>query len=150
MTFESKVAIILALLAVAIAAGSYWKVQTGRARAVKSGSLVDLNRLQATKNGKPVQKFGAKATLLQFSTEVCSICAQTSKYFGQLEKKHSGLLHIEVDVTHRMDLAAHFNVLQTPTTLLLDQDGKVRARIGGAPKPQTLLAELEKLNVSNT
>ncbi len=149
MTLEAKMAIIMALLAVAVAAGSYWKAQTGRARAVKSGALVDLERLQATKAGKPVKKFGKRATLLQFSTEVCSICVATSKYFKQLEQKHPDLLHIEVDVTHRMDLAAHFKVLQTPTTLILDHNGRVTARIGGAPKPQTLFTELEKLNVTN-
>ena len=44
--------------------------------------------------------------------------------------------HVEVDLTQRADLADRFRVTQTPTTLLLDADGTVRARIGGAPAPR--------------
>jgi hypothetical protein len=46
-----------------------------------------------------------------------------------------------------MDLAAHFNVMQTPTTLILDPNGKVQARIGGAPKLNVIQQELEKLEI---
>ena len=46
-----------------------------------------------------------------------------------------------------MDLAAHFNVMQTPTTLVLDRTGKVQARIGGAPKLNVIQQELAKLEI---
>jgi thioredoxin-related protein len=46
-----------------------------------------------------------------------------------------------------MELAAHFNVMQTPTTLILDPTGKVQARIGGAPKTNVIQQELEKLEI---
>lgn len=147
MSFEFKLTLIAALIGFATIAGLYWKAQTGRAKLVKSGELVDLNKLQATKDGKPVTKFGRKATVLQFSTEVCSQCKQTARLFGEVEKQHQDLLHIEVDVTNRLDLAAHFKVLQTPTTLVLDGSGRVKARIGGAPKPATLQVELAKLEI---
>ena len=147
MPLEVKLALIAALVGVAILAGLYWKAQTGRAKLVKSGELVDLVKLQAIKNGQPVTKFGRKATLLQFSTEVCSQCKQTARLFSEVEKQHRDLLHIEVDVTNRLDLAAHFKVLQTPTTLVLDASGRVKARIGGAPKPATIQAELAKLEI---
>jgi thiol-disulfide isomerase/thioredoxin len=147
MPLEVKLALIAALVGVAILAGLYWKAQTGRAKLVKSGELVDLVKLQAIKNGQPVTKFGRKATLLQFSTEVCSQCKQTARLFSEVEKQHRDLLHIEVDVTNRLDLAAHFKVLQTPTTLVLDASGRVKARIGGAPKPATIKAELAKLEI---
>ena len=147
MSFEIKLALIAALIGVASLAGIYWKAQTGRAKLVKSGELVDLEKLQATKNGKAVTKFGKKATLLQFSTEVCSQCKQTARLLSEVEKQHEDLLHIEVDVTNRLDLAAHFKVLQTPTTLVLDSSGRVKARIGGAPKPLTVKAELAKLEI---
>jgi thiol-disulfide isomerase/thioredoxin len=147
MPLEVKLALIAALVGVAIIAGLYWKAQTGRAKLVKSGELVDLVKLQAIKNGQPVTKFGRKATLLQFSTEVCSQCKQTARLFSEVEKQHRDLLHIEVDVTNRLDLAAHFKVLQTPTTLVLDASGRVKARIGGAPKPATIKAELAKLEI---
>ncbi len=147
MPLELKLALIAALIGFALLAGIYWKAQTGRAKLVKSGELVDLTKLQASKDGKPVTKFGRKATVLQFSTEVCSQCKQTARLLGEVEKQHKDLLHIEVDVTNRLDLAAHFKVLQTPTTLVLDGSGRVKARIGGAPKPATVTAELAKLEI---
>jgi thiol-disulfide isomerase/thioredoxin len=144
---DFRIAIIGALVLVALTAGFWWRARTGRAKLVRSGELVDLGKLKATRSGKPVTSFGKKATLLQFSTEVCSICVQTAKYFGELESKHPDLSHIEVDLTDRMNLAAHFNVMQTPTTLILDKSGRVQARIGGAPKPNVIQQELEKLEI---
>jgi hypothetical protein len=37
--------------------------------------------------------------------------------------------------------------MQTPTTLILDRNGKVQARIGGAPKANVIAQELEKLEI---
>lgn len=147
MPFELRVALIATLVAFASVAGAIWRVNTGRAKRVKSGEQVDLQKLAAIKDGKPVTRFGRKATLLQFSTEVCSQCTQTARVLGELEGKTSNLLHVEVDVTNRLDLAAHFKVLQTPTTLVLDGFGRVRARIGGAPKPNVIQEELRKLEI---
>jgi hypothetical protein len=53
--------------------------------------------------------------------------------------------HIEIDVADRPDLAAKFNVLQTPTTLILDARGAVRARIGGAVRRDVVEAELHRM-----
>lgn len=142
---DNRLAIIGLLVALALAAGFWWKARTGRAKLVRTGELVDLGKLKATKSGKPVTAFGKKATLLQFSTEVCSICVATARLFKDLEKQTPGLKHIEVDITDRMDLAAHFSVMQTPTTLILDKHGMVKARIGGAPRQNVIAAELAKL-----
>lgn len=146
MNLENRLIIILVLLAFAATVGLIWKSQSGRAHRVRSGEQVDLKRLGAEKAGKPVVKFGKKATLLQFSTEMCSVCVQTSRVLGELEKQTPGLVHIEVDVTNRLDLASHFKVLQTPTTLILDNTGRVISRISGAPKPTQLNQLLENLN----
>jgi thiol-disulfide isomerase/thioredoxin len=147
MPFDSKLAIFAALVALSVASGLIWKARTGRANLVKSGELVDLSKLAASKNGTSVSKFGRKATFVQFSTEVCSQCRQTARLLENVEAKHKGVLHIEVDVTNRLDLAAHFKVLQTPTTLVLDASGRVTSRIGGAPKFNVINQELEKLEV---
>jgi thioredoxin-related protein len=48
-------------------------------------------------------------------------------------------------VTHRPELAARYRVLQTPTTLILDRDGAVRARIGGAVRRDLVIAELDRV-----
>jgi thiol-disulfide isomerase/thioredoxin len=142
---DNRIALIGVLVAFGLAAGFWWKARTGRANLVRSGELVDLAKLKAVRAGKPVQAFGKTATLLQFSTEVCSICVATSRLFKELEKTTPGLKHIEVDITHRMDLAAHFSIMQTPTTLILDKHGMVKARIGGAPRQNVINEEIKKL-----
>lgn len=142
---DNRIALISVLVAFGLAAGFWWKARTGRAKLVRSGELVDLSKLKADRSGKPVQSFGKQATLLQFSTEVCSACVATARLFRELEKATPGLKHIEVDITDRMDLAAHFSIMQTPTTLILDKYGMVKARIGGAPRPNVISEELEKL-----
>jgi thiol-disulfide isomerase/thioredoxin len=142
---DNRFALIALLILAALIAGFWWRARTGRAKLVRSGELVDLGKLKATISGKPVSSFGEVATLLQFSTEVCSICVATARLYKDLEKKTPGLKHIEVDITNRMDLAAHFSVMQTPTTLILDKHGMVKTRIGGAPRQNVIQDEIKKL-----
>jgi len=142
---DNRLAIIGLLVLFALAIGFYWKARTGRAKLVRTGELVDLSKLKASKSGEQVSSFGETATLLQFSTEVCSICISTARLYGELEKATPGLKHIEVDITHRMDLAAHFSIMQTPTTLILDKHGMVKVRIGGAPRQNVIVEEINKL-----
>ncbi|CAB4630145.1 unannotated protein [freshwater metagenome] len=142
---DNRLALIGLLILAALAAGFWWKARTGKAKLVKSGELVDLGKLNATKAGEAVSSFGANATLVQFSTEFCTVCVATARFYKELEKATPGLKHIEIDITDRMDLAAHFSIMQTPTTLILDKHGMVKARIGGAPRQNVIATELEKL-----
>ena len=87
---DNRIALIGVLVAVGLAAGFWWKARTGRAKLVRSGELVDLSKLKATEGEKPVQSFGKVATLLQFSTEVCSACVATARLYRDLEKTTTG------------------------------------------------------------
>jgi len=89
--------------------------------------------------------FGSGATLVQFSTEYCTRCPQARRVLGGIAQRRDGVSHVDVDLTHRPDLAKRFHVLQTPTTLIVDATGAVRARIGGAPRPDEVAAELDRL-----
>ena len=139
--------LVLALIAVATAAGLIWKARTGTAKKVNSGLAIDLKEIAAIKDGLPVTEFGERVTFLQFSSEFCSQCAQTARLFHDLEAQHDDILHIEVDITNRLDLANKFNILQTPTTLVLDKNGVVTSRIGGAAKPQTIQDEIGSFHI---
>jgi thiol-disulfide isomerase/thioredoxin len=139
--------IVLVLVAVATAAGLIWKARTGTAKKIHSGEVINLAEIRATKDGKPVTEFGERVTFLQFSSEFCSQCAQTARLFHELETQHSDILHVEVDITDRLDLANKFNILQTPTTLVLDKNGVVTSRIGGAAKTQTIQDELGSFHI---
>ena len=147
MNLFIQVGIVLVLVAVATVAGLLWKARTGTAKKISSGEVINLAEIRAVKNGKPVTEFGERVTFLQFSSEFCSQCAQTARLFHELETQHSDILHIEVDITDRLDLANKFNILQTPTTLVLDKNGVVTSRIGGAAKPQTIQDELGSFHI---
>lgn len=88
---------------------------------------------------------GARATLLQFSTEYCAPCRSTRRLLADLAAGRPGTAHVEIDLTDRPELARRLGILQTPTTFLLDGDGRSRARIGGAPRIADLTAELDAL-----
>ncbi len=147
MSHYLQFGLIVLLVVFTTAAGLIWKARTGTARKVTSGEVINLKEIGAVKDGKPVTKFGERVTFLQFSSEVCSQCVQTARLFRELEAAHDDVLHVEVDVTNRLDLANKFNILQTPTTLVLDRNGVVTSRIGGAAKPQTIQDELGSFHI---
>jgi thiol-disulfide isomerase/thioredoxin len=147
MSFEIRLALVLGLVALASAAGLIWRARTGRAKRVRGGEQIILSEIAATKDGLPVTRFGQKVTFLQFSSEFCSACRQTAKLYSELEQVHPEILHIEVDITNRTDLANKFNILQTPTTLVLDSRGRVTSRIGGAVKSQTIQDEIGSFEI---
>ena len=147
MNLSIQFALVLSLVVVATVAGLFWKARTGTAKKISSGQVIDLKEIAAVKDGKPVTAFGERVTFLQFSSQVCSQCAQTARLFHELEVAHDDILHIEVDITDRLDLANKFNILQTPTTLVLDKNGVVTSRIGGAAKSQTIQDELGSFHI---
>lgn len=83
-------------------------------------------------------EFGSRATLVQFSTEMCARCPQVRRMLGAYAAEHEGLRHVEVDLTHRPDLSTRYKVLQTPTTFVVDGSGAVRARFHGVPHRHAL------------
>jgi thiol-disulfide isomerase/thioredoxin len=142
MSPESRLALVSAIVAAAVLVGVIWKLTTGKAKRIRDGLQVDLAELGALKNGQPITAFGDRITFLQFSSEFCSQCVQTARILGELEQQSDDVLHLEVDITNRLDLANKYNILQTPTTLVLDRRGIVKSRIGGAPKAATLESEI--------
>jgi len=83
-------------------------------------------------------EFGSRATLVQFSTEMCARCPQVRRLLTDYASDQDGLRHVEVDLTHRPDLSARYKVLQTPTTFVVDGSGAVRARFHGVPHRHAL------------
>ncbi|MBT9606591.1 thioredoxin family protein [Microbacterium sp.] len=129
---------IAALVVLAAAAGVVFRLTQGRARTVDSAEIVDPRRLGA-------DALGEEATLLQFSTEMCSRCPGVHRMLSEVADGREGVRHLDVDLTHRPDIAQHFRVLQTPTTLVLDRDGAIRTRFGGTPGRAVVELELSRL-----
>src|ERR1700709_946738 len=138
MNLGGVVAILLGLVALATALGLVWQSRNGRIRAPGPPR----RRSSQNAGALPEVARGEKATLLQFSTEVCAPCVPTRRVLGQIADSTDGVTHVDLDLTHRPDIAARFNVLQTPTTLILDRAGVIRARIGGAPRQADVRAAL--------
>ncbi len=136
------VVVLVGLVAAATALGFLWKSQQGRVHHVSGSTVVK------AKDVPGVRRFGSGATLLQFSTEVCAPCRATHTVLDGIASELPSVTHVDLDVTHRPDLAAQFHIMQTPTTLILDRRGVVRARIGGAPRLDSLRAELNRILVS--
>jgi len=130
---------VVALVALSTALGLLWRQSQGRARAVRDDAVVRPADLGLDGG------FGERATLLQFSTELCAYCPATRRLLGGIAEASEGVEHVDVDLTRAPELARRFNILQTPTTLVLDGRGAVRARIGGAPRPAELADHLERI-----
>lgn len=128
-------AVLAVLVAFATALGVLSRVRAGRVRA--GGG----QRLAPADLG--AERFGEHATLLQFSTEFCAPCRATKRLLAALASARPGVAHVDVDLGQRPDLADRFRILQTPTTLLLDAGGTVRARIGGTPRETDLRSTLD-------
>lgn len=126
-----------ALLVATTVIGLAWRSRQGAARQ-GSGDVVRPDDLG-------VDAFGERATLVQFTTEFCARCPATGRLLAQLAHEHDGASHVEVDLTHRPDLAGRFRVTETPTTLLLDGDGAIRARIAGLPRAAAVRERLDDL-----
>jgi thiol-disulfide isomerase/thioredoxin len=123
------VVVLGGLIVLATVLGLLWRSSQGRVRAA-SGRVDDV-------------ELGERATLLQLSSEFCAPCRSTARVLGDIST--ADIRHIEVDIVDRPDLVSRFNVLQTPTTLILDADGTVRARIGGAVRRHQVVAELDRV-----
>lgn len=126
--------IIAALLALTVIIGVVVRRRDGRRR---TGGALQFDPLDA-----PAAEWGSRATLVQFSTEMCTRCPQVRRMLSGYAADDGGLRHVEVDLTHRPDLSARYRVLQTPTTFVVDDTGAVRARFHGVPQRHALTEAL--------
>ena len=144
---DSTIALSIALIVVATLAGLVYRFFRGRGHSVSGAQCIKLEKLKILKDGEEITEFGKEATVVLFSTEYCGQCPAVRRSLAKLEYRKGGLLFIEVDITNRINLAAHFNISQTPTVFILNPAGEIRFRIGGTPKTTTIETELEKLGV---
>ena len=139
MNLSDAAIVLAALLAVTVGVGFFLRWQQNRPRRQNPAEVVEPERLGAT-------ALGDRATLLQFSTEMCSRCPGVHRTLGAIAEEREGVLHLDVDLTHRPDIAKHFHVLQTPTTLILDRDGVIQTRFGGTPSRGAVELELDRVS----
>ena len=123
MPLSSALIALVALVAVAVVAGVIWRLRDRRRR--DGSGAVDLADLGVTPG---------RVSLVQFSTETCTRCPQVRRMLQAVAAGHHGVDLIDVDLTHRPDLARRHRVLSTPTTFLIGTDETLIARFNGAPR----------------
>jgi thiol-disulfide isomerase/thioredoxin len=138
VTLLSALLVLAALLSVTVGVGVFLRWRQGRPQRHIPHEVVEPERLGA-------EGLGTEATLLQFSTEMCARCPGVHRVLSSVADARPGVVHLDIDLTHRPDIAKHFHVLQTPTTLVLDRDGAIQARFGGAPSRDVVEFELTRV-----
>jgi len=138
MTPAAALGVVASIVALAVLLGLVYRLRNGQVRRVSAERV-----RPAELPGSP--GFGESLTLLQFSTEFCAPCRQTARLLGGVSAARSGVAHVELDVTDDLDTVRRFNILRTPTTLVLDEKGAVVGRISGAPRVDELDAFLAEL-----
>ena len=87
---------------------------------------------------------GERATLLQFSSAFCAPCRVARRVLTEVAAVVPGVVHVEVDAEHHLELVRRLGVTRTPTTLILDSHGREVSRASGAPKRDEVIATLAK------
>jgi thiol-disulfide isomerase/thioredoxin len=125
--------VLLAVLAVASVAGAVLRARSGRLRTGRAAhdgwALVERAPAAAE-----------RVLLLQLSSPVCTPCRRTAAVLSELSGRSPAIVHHEIDVADRPDIARELGVMRTPTVVAFDRAGGELLRVSGVPKP----AELER------
>ncbi len=132
-----RVLIIVAVLAVASLAYLWWQRRQGKVTHIDDAEVFPAA-------GAGIE-LAARATFIQFSTPTCARCPGTRRLLHQVADGFPGVGHAEVDAIERLDLADRFNVVRTPTILVVDGAGYVRARMSGPPSREDAIAALDEV-----
>jgi thiol-disulfide isomerase/thioredoxin len=88
---------------------------------------------------------GDRATLLQFSSAFCAPCRATRRILAEVAEMIPGVIHVELDAEHHLDLVRRLGVMRTPTTFVLDGSGDIAQRASGAPAKADVIAALGRI-----
>ena len=88
---------------------------------------------------------GSRATLVQFSSAFCAPCRAARQVLAHTAGQVDGVRHVEVDAESHLDLIRRLGVTKTPTTFVLDADGRIVRRAVGVPRVQELRATVDAI-----
>jgi thiol-disulfide isomerase/thioredoxin len=151
MSPAARVALVVAVLGAAVLLGYVWRSRNGRFTAVDPAVLAAAGadpehdetaggRVSAAEVGAAL---GGRATFLQLSSEVCTPCRRTHAVLSAIATERHDVSHVDLDVAEHLDLVRRFDVMRTPTVLLLDASGAVVGRMSGATDRRQALDALD-------
>jgi thiol-disulfide isomerase/thioredoxin len=145
--------IVLAAVVLALGFGGYRLVTDGRFGTRKAQELTsrpaesDLSTWMALGEAVAQVQPGERATLVQFSSAFCAPCRATRRILTEVADVVPGVVHVEVDAEHHLEVVRRLGIVRTPTTLVLDAAGREIARAAGAPRKEQVLSALPSLPV---
>ena len=125
------VAVLVGTLVLATAVGLVLKSRDGRLRAGTAAGGWAL--------AGAIPDAGEQVLLLQLSSPVCTPCRQTAGVLAELTARTAGVVHREIDVADRPEVARELGVMRTPTVVAFDRAGAELLRFSGVPR----VAEVE-------
>jgi thiol-disulfide isomerase/thioredoxin len=134
--------VLVVALVLATGFGLYRAATDGRFRGthrVKGAVESPVDVFDSSALGAPL---GERATLLQFSSAFCAPCRATRRVLADIAAIVPGVAHVEVDAESHLELVRRVGVLRTPTTLVLDAEGREVTRASGALRKEQVLAAL--------
>ena len=145
--------VLVAVLAAASVFGLVRRRNDGRLREI-GGSARDSGSMDGGKAGPSTaglgsgdlgEPLGARATLVQFSSDFCQPCRAARRVLADVAQRVPGVVHVEIDVTSNLDLVRRLAVRRTPTVLVLDAAGREVRRAAGVPREAAVLASLAEM-----
>jgi thiol-disulfide isomerase/thioredoxin len=144
--------IVLAAVVLALGFGGYrlltdGRFGAGRRQEVSAHQDIDAAAVDPTtwsSLGEAVMAVepGERATLVQFSSAFCAPCRATRRILSEVADVVPGVVHVEVDAEHHLEVVRRLGIVRTPTTLVLDATGREIARAAGAPRKEQVLGAL--------
>ncbi|GAA4883040.1 hypothetical protein GCM10023403_58060 [Pseudonocardia benzenivorans] len=133
------IVVVVGVLVVATVVGLVLRARAGRVRLATPGASPPGSgwALAAHEPG-----LDDRVLLLQVSSPVCTPCRQTAGLLGELVDSTPGLVHIEVDVADRPEVAAELGIMRTPTVVAFDRAGTELLRVSGVPRRPELVRAL--------
>ncbi|MFF4773311.1 thioredoxin family protein [Microtetraspora fusca] len=139
------IVVLLATLAAGLVIGLLMRRRDGRLRAVRprTGAGTAASERAGGVTGEEIgAELGERATLVQFSTAFCQPCRATRRILDEVAAMVPGVRHVEIDAESRLDLVRRYDVMRTPTVLILDGSGNVVKRASGQPRKVDVIAAL--------
>jgi thiol-disulfide isomerase/thioredoxin len=137
---------VLVVVLVAATAFGVWRRRVdGRIGRVRATGRDVLPALSSADLGHDL---GTRATLVQFSSAFCAPCRAARQVLAHTAGQLEGVRHVEVDAESHLDLVRRLGVTKTPTTFVLDADGRIVRRASGVPRMSDVRVAVDTIATS--
>lgn len=138
MSVLVRLLIVLAVIGIAAAVGTWWRRRDGRVRA--GDGRFGPAQLRAV----GLEPGTADAFAVLLGSPTCAPCVTVRGVLERVSRRRSGLDWVYVDAADHLDLARAHHVLRVPTLFVLDRRGRILARTSGVPAERDLLRVLDR------